>query len=279
MSDKSQILSVNFGDFSISLEGYEDPFSVMKQVADYMENRIAEDPKLKNKPLENVDSLSEDLSNELDVAGTVTLDRDVVHLKAVGDVELPIVTKPSVQEAEKISQDVARAIDDLQQAEDESDAEEDEIVPLSLQNPVTEEEIKDVEMTFSTDRQRRKASDPVDLEDHAENTRELPFVGKSGNKNSKPRRSKIKIIREYTPPVVEAPSEPASNLTTKPAEEQPVEAKKEPAPIKPGRTFRKLKVAPEALATEPIKAPAATEIPTKKAVQEEKQTRYRKLKV
>ncbi|MEM7240853.1 MAG: hypothetical protein AAF429_01580 [Pseudomonadota bacterium] len=273
MSEKSQTLSVNFGDFSIVLEGYEDPFSIMKQVAEYMENRLAQDPELKNKPLEKAETLSMDLAKTLDTAGTVTLDHDVVRLKAVGDVDLPIVSQPSTAEVDKISQDVARALDGLK-AQSETTVDVTRDPPLSLQNLVTEEDIKDVEMTFSTDRKRRSATAPVDLDDHAENTRELPFVGKSVNKNSKPNPSKIKIIRGYEADMPQslddmpdAASEPLidgadANLTSE----------------RPARTFRKLKATPVETVEDAIEPDAATQTPSAEDVQDEKPSRYRKLK-
>ena len=143
--------------------------------------------------------------------------------------------------------------------------------PLTLQNLVSEEEMAKVEMTFATERGQRKPAPMVDLEEHAEAGSELPFVGKSSNKNAEPLKAKVRIIRnDYSELLQEAQNE------LEPAREEPAELEMEPIQEEtPKRSFRKLKIedAPEPTAEETIEV--SEDLPPAK---EPANTPYRKLK-
>ena len=235
----------------------------MKQVTDYLEARKEQNPEFGKDTLESEKGLRQEIADSVSLNGAeLKISEDTLKLTAAEmqdriDEQLP--TQKSKTEEARISKDVQRA---LKEAVSESGTQ-----PLTLQDPVSAEEMAEVEMTFATDRQRRKAAEPVNLEEHAEDTIELPFVGKSGNKNQKPSRSKIKIIRnDYSSLLAEATEELKERAASEPKSEAA------PAPKK----FRKLKPLPE-----PVEETAAVEptpAPEKPAEAKPANLSYRKLK-
>ena len=66
MTDKStKSLSVNYGSFSITIEGFEDPFALMKRVTDYFQRVAARDPQFGARPLDQDVQVFENLSDIL----------------------------------------------------------------------------------------------------------------------------------------------------------------------------------------------------------------------
>ena len=261
MSKKGQVISVNFGDFSVSLEGFDDPFTVMKQVTDYLEARKNQDPDFGKDSLEAEDGLPEEISKALPLEDAeLTVKNDLLTLTMAeldARIEAQMPSEKSKAEEDLITQAVSEALALEEEARN---------TPLALQDPVSAEEMAEVEMTFATERHPRKeAVAPVDLEEHAEETKELPFVGKSVNENREPSRSKIKIIRnDYSSLLEEAEAEIAERNAAEETSETVEAPASESKPQKPKPTFRKLKPMPEAEEAPVAEEPKPANVPYRK---------------
>ena len=273
MSDTPRTLSINFGNFSVALDGYDDPFPIMKQITEFLETRADENPDEDESNLTDQPDLQPDLAKALAVQSEqINIADNVVTISAREVVELPEIPNESNEEKLKISENLRDAIESHKRTL--ADNEEQKVAaPLTLQNLISEEEMAEVEMTFATERGTRKPAPLVDLEEHAEAGSELPFVGKSGNKNAQPKRAKVRIIRNDYSELLEDAQTKQIEENAEPQIDLPkVDAPEAPAPK---RKFRKLKPDAGAVAETPEAEKPAVEMPQPKPPAN---TPYRKLK-
>ncbi len=146
---ENRVLSVSYGSFSVKLEGFDDPFAIMRRVTEYFRSIAAVDPTFGQKPL------IEDLS-VLEAIET-TVFNDDISLETEGST---ITLRPKELE---VPRDVfVLGNTDLAPAE--------EVVT----SPPVDESVMDL----TAEQQIALANTPLDLREMAQNHEEMPFVGK-----------------------------------------------------------------------------------------------------
>ncbi len=73
MSDNKKVLTVSFGTFSCTLEGFEDSFEAMKEVTGFFQELVKEDPAFGIEPT----------TPELGAAGNLQIEKNALDLSVV----------------------------------------------------------------------------------------------------------------------------------------------------------------------------------------------------
>ena len=148
---ENRVLSVSYGSFSVKLEGFDDPFSIMRRVTEYFRSIAAVDPTFGQKPLiEDLDGLE-----ALETAGF----NDDVSLETEG---ATITLRP--KELEVPSDVFVLGSTDLAPA--------DEVFDDNASSNT------DMTQDMDTEQQVAMVNTPLDLREMAQNHKEMPFVGK-----------------------------------------------------------------------------------------------------
>ncbi len=144
---ESRVLSVSYGSFSVKLEGFDDPFAIMRRVTEYFRSVAALDPSFGQKPL------IEDLS-VLEAIETAVFNDDV-SLDTQGST---ITLRPKESQA-----DLAHDIFKL----DNTD-----LAPVTETATPAENTLLDL----GAEQQIALSKTPLDLREMAHNHEEMPFV-------------------------------------------------------------------------------------------------------
>ena len=149
---ENRALSVSYGSFSVKLEGFDDPFKIMRRVTEYFRSIAAVDPTFGQKPL------IEDLS-VLEAIETAVFNDDV-SLETEGST---ITLRPKELQLPRDvfvlgSTDLAPANEMTQTPA--NDAKTDKIISMDAEQQVA------------------LVNTPLDLREMAQNHQEMPFVGK-----------------------------------------------------------------------------------------------------
>jgi hypothetical protein len=146
---ENRALSVSYGSFSVKLEGFDEPFSIMRRITEYFRSIAAVDPTFGQKPL------IEDLS-ALEAIETAVFNDDVSLTTNGSTITL------SPKELEEPRDVFVLGNTDLAPAQD----------------PIDEfDETPDTIVDMTAEQQIALANTPLDLREMAQNHQEMPFVG------------------------------------------------------------------------------------------------------
>jgi hypothetical protein len=162
--EEQRVLSVSYGSFSVRLDGFDDPFAIMRRVTEYFRSVASLDPSFGMKPL------VEDLA-VFEAMETAVFDDDI-QMEANGST-LTLRPQPSLGAAPTGANDVFVLSDDIMAEE-----------PV-LQAPLQTEPVElpaEATIEESADKQAEEAATPLDLQEMAQNHLEMPFVGAKATK-------------------------------------------------------------------------------------------------
>jgi len=218
-----RVLSVSYGSFSIQLEGFDDPFAIMRRVTEYFRSVTSLDPSFGQKPL------IEDLT-VLEAMETAIF-ADEVTLEQKGST---LTLRPKAAPQAEPQRDVFVLESTNLATEQALQTPAEAIQP----NKVSEELLE-----ATNEEQAALASTPLDLSEMAQNHQEMPFVRKEAvaehvaapeqpmqeeaeaTGNSPIKRYRSLSMRDFQPVVnVKAPATAPTVDTSGEQTEKPVEA-------------------------------------------------------
>lgn len=192
---EQRILSVSYGSFSVKLEGFDDPFAIMRRVTEYFRSVTAVDPSFGQKPL------VEDLT-VLEAMETAIFSDEVTMEKEGSTLTL----RPKMEEDETEEQDVFLL---------DSDSLTTEQALQTPKTPVVPSDISNDQVTAAIEEQIASAAEPLDLSEMAQNHQEMPFV----KKEEAPKEEEIAA----KPAIKKYRSLSATGLTPAARAEEPIE--------------------------------------------------------
>jgi|GEM_PF-4389627 len=158
MSETEQrILSVSYGSFSVKLEGFDDPFAIMRRVTEYFRSVTSVDPSFGQKPLIEDLGVLEAMETAI-FSDEITLDQE--------GSTLTLRPKPTESEAEQQDVFVLESTNLAPQQALQTTAE--------TRQPAISEALLEKTNAVQAD----LASAPLDLSEMAQNHQEMPFVRK-----------------------------------------------------------------------------------------------------
>lgn len=153
----NRVLSVSYGSFSVRLEGFDDPFAILRRVTEYFRSVSAVDPTFGQKPLTEdigiLEAMEADLFNDdicLSTEGsTITL----TPKEGVVQPDVFVLDNSALAPADNLSENTGDAYDETQ----------------FIGRTIT---------VLSSEQQITLVNTPLDLREMVQNHKKIPFVGK-----------------------------------------------------------------------------------------------------
>lgn len=170
MSEQEQrVLSVSYGSFSVKLEGFDDPFAIMRRVTEYFRSVASLDPSFGLKPL------NEDLA-VFEALETAVFDDDI-SIETEGST---LTLSPRDQVENQPAEQYEPAERDVFVL-DEGAMTQEPVIQAPLQTEVATLP-EDSSIQESAEQQTAAAATPLDLSDMARDHLEMPFIGAKATK-------------------------------------------------------------------------------------------------